>query len=152
MLKKIILIFFVCLFIFSSCSTIYKNRSERVAEQVASSIVQGDFEHPFNSSTVPFIFDGEILISMSTVSNLWKGLEKSTFTLHSPVITSITPIDETDYLMFRDSWEMKVFFSEQIPQYAYKAQIEGIEKEMLLLLYRNDDKEIAIMGLMVGNK
>ena len=90
-------------------------KSGELAEQVADSIEIGQYQFPTDKSSVPFVFDGEILVTSSIVENLWKGLVTNGFTLKDPVITSIEPVTPADSTLFRDSWEMDVFFNNIIP-------------------------------------
>lgn len=151
-MKKIFLLILVIIPLLGSCTSIYMKKSGRAAESIAESIDMGNSTLPAEWSTVPFVFDGEILVSQSTVSGMWNGIVDAGFTLTNPVITSISPVEAGDYPLFRNSWEMEVLFKNKIPKYSYKVTIEGVKGEMLLLMYRNEEKEYSVMGLKAEAK
>jgi len=125
-------------------------KSGDLALQVAEALNGENPLFPAEHSSVPFVFDGEILLTATTVSTLWSGMVEGGFTIHNPVITSIEPLVPTDFSIFRKSWEMETFFKTRIPRYAYKVSIEGIGSDMILLLFRNEDKTYSLMGLKAG--
>lgn len=151
-MKKIILLFLVIIPFLGSCASIYMKKSERAAENIAESIDKGNSELPAQWSRVPFVFDGEILVTRSTVQGMWSGLVDAGFMLKDPVITSISAVGPEDFSLFRSSWEMEVLFKNKIPRYTYKVTVEGVKGEMLLLIFRNDDKEYSVMGLKAEAK
>lgn len=151
-MKKLFPVFLVLIVLFSSCTSFYIKKSGQLAEKVADSVDRGEYELPSTFSTVPFIFEGEILVTTTMVDNLWEGLISNGFTLKNPVITSIEPVSPVDQLLFRNSWEMEVFFNNTIPEYTYKISVEGLSGSMLLLIYRNEDKGYSILGLKADMK
>lgn len=146
-MKKLILLFLALIPFLGSCASVYMRKSVRTAEAVAESIDQGDSGLPASWSAVPFVFDGEIIVSSSVVSDLWDGIVGAGFTLKNPVISSASPLSPEDYAVFRDSWEMKILFKNKLPRFSYKVTVEGVKGEMLLLVYRNGDRGYSIMGL-----
>lgn len=127
-------------------------KSGQLAEKVADSVDRGEFQLASKFSTVPFVFEGEILVTTSMVDELWKGLVSNGFTLKNPVITSVEPVNPLDKLLFRDSWEMEVFFNNKLPEYTYKISVEGLSGSMLLLIYRNENRGYSILGLKADMK
>ncbi|RQW05957.1 MAG: hypothetical protein EH225_04220 [Calditrichaeota bacterium] len=127
-------------------------KSGDLALQVTDSLNR---ENPFfasERSSVPFVFDGEIIVTASTVNSMWNGIVEGGFTIQNPVITSIDPIEEGDYQVFRNSWEMDVFFRNKMPRYAYRVSISGIEGNLILLIYRNQERGYSIIGLKAGTE
>jgi len=149
-MKKIIIL--ATALLLSSCASIYMKQSSVTADTVIEAINRGESTYPEQISSVPFIFDGEIVITQSAISRIWTGLVHVGFTLENPVITSISPVISTDYSLFRSSWEMEVFFKNKIPENTYKVTIEGIEGEVLLLLNRVKSKEYSLIGLKADAK
>ena len=149
MKKLIILISAITL---SSCASIYMNGSERAAEDVVQSLNSGDSRLPEEMSVVPFVFDGEIIISNSSVSRIWNGLIDAGFVVTNPVVTAISPVVLEDYSLFRNSWEMEIFFKNKMPQYVYKVTIEGVDGEVLLLMNREKSRTYKVMGLKADAK
>ncbi len=127
-------------------------RSRDTAEEVVASLNKGDTSFPVQISTVPFIFDGEIVVAETSVSRIWTGLVNTGFTVTNPIVTSISPVDLTDFVLFRNSWEMEIFFKRNIPEFCYKITIEGIDGELLLLVNRNKTRNYSLMGLKVDAK
>lgn len=149
---KIKILLLIAIISFSSCASIYMNQSENTAEDVVQSLNRGESDFPLSKSTVPFIFDGEIVISGSSVSRIWNGLTKTGFVLTNPVVTSISPVVSEDYALFRSSWEMEVFFEKKIPPYTYKVTIEGLDGEVLLLMSRESRRNYHVIGLKADGK
>jgi len=127
-------------------------KSGDLALQIAESLNEENPLFPSEHSSVPFVFDGEILVTTTTVSALWNGIVDGRFSIQNPVITSIEPLASEDFSIFRNSWEMEVFFKTRIPRYAYKVSIEGVEADMILLLFRNEEKTYSVMGLKAGTE
>lgn len=146
-MKRIIFLFIVLVPLLGSCASIYMKKSVKTAEAVTASLNKGDGQLPASWSTVPFVFDGEILVTTSLVSGLWDGIAGSGFTLKNPEITSVSPVTPEDYSLFRNSWEMQVLFRNKIPRFTYKVTVKGVKGEILLLIYRNEDRGYSIMGL-----
>jgi hypothetical protein len=149
---KIKLLLLISIISLSSCTSIYMSKSQDAAEDVVRSLNSGESELPMEMSTVPFIFDGEIVIANSSVSRIWNGLVGAGFTVTNPVVTSISPVISDDYALFRSSWEMEVFFENRIPKYTYKVTIEGVSGEVLLLMNRDEDRNYRVVGLKADAK
>lgn len=151
-MKKLIILLLIAVVPLSSCASIYMKKSGTAAVSVAEALDRGDGSFPLALSSVPFVFDGEILISHTTVSRLWTGIVDGGFTIENPIITSISPVRPEDFVLFRPSWEMEVLFKNRIPRYTYKVTIDGVKGEILLLLYRNEEGGFSIMGLKAEAK
>jgi len=149
---KIKILIVITVISLSSCASVYMKQSQDAAEDVVQSLNQGESELPIKMSTVPFIFDGEIIIANSSISRIWNGLVDARFIIKNPVVTSISPVISDDYALFRSSWEMEVFFEKRIPQYTYKVTIEGIDGEVLLLMNREDTRKYRVIGLKADAK
>jgi hypothetical protein len=128
------------------------NGSKRTAVKVIDSLNSGDTALVKEISTVPFIFDGEIIVSGSSVSKIWTGLANAGFTVTNPEIISISPVVSEDFALFRSSWEMEVFFKNKIPQYTYKIKMEGVESEVLMLINKGKSSTFNVMGLKADVK
>lgn len=149
-MKKLLIVLIVI--ILSSCTSIYMSGSKGTAEDIVQSLNKGDSELPEEISTVPFIFDGEIIVSQSSVSRIWNGLINAGFTVTDPEVTSISPVVSDDFALFRSSWEMEVFFKNRIPKYTYKVSIEGVDGEVLMLVNREKSRTYNLMGLKAAAK
>ncbi len=126
--------------------------SGRSAELVVDALNRGETQLPESLSVVPFVFDGEIIVSRTSVSRIWNGFVDVGFTVTNPVITSISPIILEDYNLFRNSWEMETFFKNKIPKYAYKISVDGISGELLLLFYRQKNSDYSLFGMKADAK
>lgn len=135
-----------------SCASIYMNKSSDAAVDVVDALNGGDSEFPSENSSIPFVFDGEIIVANASVSRIWGGLVQAGFTVKNPIVTSISPVVTEDFALFRSSWEMEVFFKRNIPRYTYKVTIEGIDGEVLLLVNRDEDKNYRLLGLKADAK
>lgn len=122
------------------------------AEEIVASLNHGDSALPIDMSKIPFVFDGEIIITGSSVSRIWNGLVSAGFVITDPLITSISPVMSDDYTLFRSNWEMDVFFRNKIPLYTYKITIEGIDGEILLLINRDNNRSYSLIGMKVDAK
>ncbi|MBB6478732.1 hypothetical protein [Spirochaeta isovalerica] len=127
-------------------------KSGDMAIRVAEAINEENPLFPSWHSTVPFVFDGEILVTSSTVNSLWTGIVDSGFTIKNPVITSIEPVENEDFSLFRNSWEMEVFFKNKMPDYSYRVSIEGVSGNIILIIYRDENRDYSILGLKAGAK
>lgn len=151
-MKTTILLILFPILLFSSCTSLYMNKSSDAAVDVVESLNRGDSAFALEKSTVPFVFDGEIVVANASVSRIWSGLVQAGFTVTNPLVTSISPVLTEDYALFRSSWEMEVFFKRNIPRYTYKVTIEGIDGEVLLLVNRNKEKNYIVLGLKADAK
>ena len=113
----------ILLAIISSCATLGFEASESSVERVIALINSGEPEDVVTNSTIPFVFDGEILLRRRDVETLWMGLRANDFELTNPEILSIEGISESSYLLFSESREMEIHFSKHIPQGAYIAEV-----------------------------
>ncbi len=151
-MKTKILILLLPIAMLFSCASIYMNKSSDAAVDVVDALNEGDSEFPSENSSIPFVFDGEIIVANASVSRIWGGLVQAGFTVKNPIVTSISPVVTEDFALFRSSWEMEVFFKRNIPRYTYKVTIEGIDGEVLLLVNRDEDKNYRLLGLKADAK
>lgn len=149
-MKKIIIL--ISAIMLSSCTSLYMQGSKSTAMDVVDSLNNKDSSQPEEISTVPFLFDGEIIVSRSSVSRIWNGLIEAGFTLVDPTVTSVSPVISEDYVLFRSSWEMEVFFNNRIPKNTYKIAVDGVNGEVLMLVNREKYKTYNIMGLKAAAK
>lgn len=127
-------------------------RSKSAALEAVQSLNRAEPLFISAMSSVPFIFDGEILITNSSVSKVWKGISDAGFTVTDPVVTSLSHVAPEDYVLFRNSWELETFFKNKIPRYAYKITIEGLHGEVLMIVYRDKSRSYSLMGLKAEAK
>ncbi len=149
-IKKLLIITLVVSL--SSCQSYYMRGGKNAAEEVVKSLNMSDSSKPVQMSTVPFLFDSEIIVAETAVSKIWNGLVDAGFVITDPVITSISPVISEDYTLFRSSWEMEVFFKKNIPELCYKVKIEGVNGEVLMLISRENRKEYSLIGIKVDSK
>ncbi len=147
-----ILITAFLVFSISSCSSFYMKKSQETAEEIVESLNRGDSLTPLEFCVLPFVFDGEIVLAETSISRIWTGLTEAGFVLENPVVTSISPILESDFALFRSSWEMEMFFKKYFPEFSYKVTIEGINGEVTMLISRISKHDYSLIGIKADSK
>ena len=126
MLKKLIL-FLPVLLIITGCATLNEKEQEESIHDIISLINRGDNNKLMSISSIPFLFDGEIILLKRDITFIWENLKKAGFSIPDPVVKEIGYVNEEIYTLFSPSMEVKTFFKKYIPEKAVLATISSKE-------------------------
>jgi hypothetical protein len=116
------------------CATFNPKEEERGLSAVISLLNKGDGDALAELSSIPFLFDAEILLVKQDVEILWKNAVKAGFTIANPRIVDIEPADTGMAKLFSDSMEVEVFFKKYIPKRAVFARVQSDSGTYLFIL------------------
>ena len=133
--------------VFTGCATLSAGIAARDVERAVGLINSRDAFELKRHSSVPFIFDGEMLLRGSDVEAVWHNLSENGFELKNPVIAETKKSDERTYKVFSDSQEMEIFFRKYIPAGSTLGRIDTDDGIFYLLLGRGVDGYTAILGI-----
>jgi hypothetical protein len=116
-------------------------------EKAVSLINQGDAPALTESSAVPFVFDGEILLRASDVGAVWRNLSINGFRLDSEGVMGTSRVDDTTYQVFSEADEMRIFFSKYVPSGSVLGTVQSGGKTYYLLLGRMSGGYPQLLGI-----
>jgi hypothetical protein len=131
---KPILSVFLLLLMVAGCATFSLKDEERGFTTVINLINDDHSDTLASISTVPFLFDGEILLVKQDVEVLWKNAIAAGFELPKPQIVDIEPAKPDMASIFSDSKEVAVFFKKYLPKNAVFASVKSDNGEYLFIL------------------
>ena len=131
----------------TGCATFGTGSARGSVGKVVSLINMGEAEPLTESSAVPFVFEGEVLLRPSDVKAVWRNLSINGFHLDKPEIMETVEIDETSYRVFADTFEMKTYFRKYVPTGSTLSKVESGGKEYFLLLGKVSEGYPEILGI-----
>jgi hypothetical protein len=118
-----------------SCSSVPHNQRDKKLDKIISLINSGDTEKLLKVSSVPFLFDGEILLKTADVKLVWSGLKKNSYKIKNyTYVRKAYTSKEKDYSLFSDSREVKIYFNKYLSDKSSIIAVKTADGEMLLLL------------------
>jgi len=141
-LKPLILI--ASSFLIFSCAGFRPGVSSDDAMGVIEKINSGQTELLIDSSSLPFVFDSEILESDTLIRNLWTGLVKAGYVVDNPVIIQQRPVLGSDSSFFSDSWEIKTFFKNLMTEDDVFIEAQGVSQRIYMVLRPGEKGHILI--------
>ncbi|MDY7029531.1 MAG: hypothetical protein SVR04_14670 [Spirochaetota bacterium] len=124
----------VLLLIFTGCSSLPVSQRPSSVESLVYKLHTGDAETAADLTDVPFLLDGEILVTERDAGLMWENLKKVPDLLADAEVLSITPAVPADYTKFADSSDMRVFFERALPENPTLVEIETSFGRFLLLV------------------
>jgi len=124
----------VLLLIFTGCSSLPVSQRSSSVESLVYRLHTGDAEAAADLTDVPFLLDGEILMTERDARLMWENLKKAPGLLADAEVLSITPAVPADYTKFSDSSDMRVFFERALPENPTLVEIETSFGRFLLLV------------------
>jgi len=126
----------ICAFMLlaAGCSTLAFAGKEETILEVVELINFGEPDNLIEISQPPFILDGEILFSESTVSTFWKGFRESGFLLKNANPVVIEEVTTVTSSKFSESREMEIYFNKYLVEKALCVDLETSEGVVYLLL------------------
>ena len=131
----------------AGCATLGSGFITRDFERAVAIINAHDANELIQNSSAPFIFESEMLLRKSDVEAVWRNLSKNRFELVNPVVAETKKIDESTYMVFSESEEMKVFFYKYIPEGSTLGRIDTDNGTFYLLIGRGADGYSALLGI-----
>ncbi|THB65779.1 MAG: hypothetical protein D6B26_03460 [Spirochaetaceae bacterium] len=108
----------------SGCLTPPAQREPAVLD-VLMMIEQGQAQELSNHSQTPFLLDAEIIQSEADILAFWTLLSERDYKFTSPVVNSISLVDENSYKLFSESMEVKAYFARYLPEDAAIAEVSA---------------------------
>jgi len=127
-------VFILIVLILSGCSSLPVSQRPDSVESLLYKLETGDAENAAGLTRVPFLLDGEILVTGKDARLLWSNLKDVPGLFASPQILSITPALPADYTKFADSSDMRVFFERALPANPALVEIQTSFGRFLLLV------------------
>lgn len=124
----------ILLLIFTGCSSLPVSQRPSSVESLVYKLHTGDAEAAADLTDVPFLLDGEILVTERDAGLMWENLKKVPGLLADAEVLSITPAVPADYKKFADSSDMRVFFERALPENPTLVEIETSFGRFLLLV------------------
>ncbi|MDC7235578.1 MAG: hypothetical protein PQJ58_20305 [Spirochaetales bacterium] len=88
-------------------------------------------------SSLPFVFDSEILESETQIAQLWTGLAAAGFTIDNPEITQQRAVTEEDASLFSEGWEISTFFKNLLSEKDTFVEVQGASTDAYFILRRS---------------
>jgi len=137
-------------FLFPSCASVTFIQKEEDVLALVGLINRGDIVTLSALSSVPFLFDREILTMNQDPGILWSNLAAAGFSLPGAVVVKIDRVDEKTSTLFDDSMEVRVFFSKYVPDTARFAVLEAEGTSAILILDGKREGYPKILGMKVN--
>jgi len=118
----------------TGCASLPVSQRSSSVESLLYRIHTGDVAKAVDLTYLPFLLDGEILTTERDAELLWTNLKEVPGFLESPEILSLKEAYSSDYVKFRESAEMRVYFDRALPENASLAEIKTSAGSFLLLL------------------
>jgi len=131
-IKPLILI--ALMLMFFSCAGFRPGVSRNDALDVIEIINSGETEQLIESSSLPFVFDSEILESETLVRALWSGLARAGYVIDNPVIVQQRPVEPGDGQIFSESWEVSTFFRKLLSEDDVFVEAESSTQRVYMVL------------------
>ncbi len=117
-----------------SCAAFKPAVSGDDALGVVESLNNGNSELLIESTSLPFVFDSEILESDTQIRTLWNGLVSAGYIIDNPVIVQQRPVTAADGNLFSESWEISTFFKRLLGEDDLFIQIDGSSRRIYMVL------------------
>lgn len=122
------------LIMLSGCSSLpVAERPSRV-ESLVHTLRTSDVDGAVRLTRVPFLLDGEILMTGKDVELMWNNLKKVPDLFANAEIISIRPASAADYVDFAESSDIRVFFERALPEDPALVEIGTSTGSFLLLV------------------
>ncbi len=131
----------------AGCATLNSGSSNSEALEAVSLINEGNAETLIGNSSIPFIFESEILFRQGDVDAVWLNLTAGGFTIPGAEVLSLKRVDEQSCLVFAGSEEMRVFFAKYVDPKASVAEIKSGARVYRLLLGKAVDGVPQLLGI-----
>ena len=145
MIKKFVPLLFILLL--PGCTTLNVKKQEAHIYELIQLINNGDSEKLIASSSIPFLYDNEIVLLQKDINFIWKGLSEAGFSIHVPVIENIEYIDGQSYSLFSPSMEGKMFFKRHLPENTVLTTVSTKDGTFYFLTRSKKKGVITIFGM-----
>jgi len=120
---------------------------EDEAHRAISLIDSGNADALKDSSRIPFLLDGEILLGETELNLLWEGLSASGFAFHNPVIDQVFPAEPEHFSLLGDSMDVEVYFKKYLGSKDSIVLFHSEEGAFILILSsRKTGSKIVALG------
>jgi hypothetical protein len=142
-MKRIALIFLV-LPLIASCGTISTNAAGAEALRLLEMVETGDIDGAVDMTARPFLFESEILVSESLVSDLWSALSGVGFSTGE--LTQVRIVDGDSHQLFDDSWEVRTWMENYTDENTALVFFDWDNRELVVIVDRSPRTERRIQG------
>jgi hypothetical protein len=125
----------ICLVILvMGCATFNPKADEHGLLSLVDLMNRGKGSELSGLSSVPFLFDTEIVMLKPDIELLWKNIAGSGFTFKNPQVSEIKAIDDSVAALFSSTMDVKVFFKKYLPPNAMFGRVRTGGGDYLFVL------------------
>ena len=95
-------------------------------------------------TTLPFLFDKEIIVLEKDSSMIWQNINNAGFKFEEIIGSESIPVSSKDYLVFGNTMEVKTWFEKYLPKKASLVKINC--KNGLYYMILGNKKKVAASG------
>ncbi len=127
-MKKALLLFFAVWMIpagLLSCASSPYSQWKSSSGKVIALVNGGGDASLAELTETPFLFDGEIIMTEKDVSMIWKNIHEAGFRFEEALEAESVPVSSSDYSLFADTMEVKIWFEKYLPEEAALLKIKA---------------------------
>lgn len=119
----------------AACATTPPAQDEQRVTELIDLLNSGPIESVIAQSSVPFLFDAELIVREGDVEFLWHGLRSANLVV-APVFDALVPVESSDFRRIADTFDLRTFFAENgyLPRDATWIETDSSIGPVLLIL------------------
>ncbi len=110
----------------------------------------GAIEEIVGQCSVPMVYDGELLLRRSDIRTVFGAFRRANVVLIEERIISETPVTDSSWTTFADTYEMEVYFGKYVPDEASIVEVDTDIGRVTFLLGETRNRMRTILGVRVA--